>query len=644
MIFNFLHILLAAFGLGFLIFIHELGHYWMARREGMKVEVFSIGFGKPFYSWEHKGVKWQFCWLPFGGYVRIAGMEKKGSLEPYEIADGFYGKKPWARIKVAGIGPLVNLVFAFCVFSILWLSGGREKPFSEYTRLIGWVDPCSGLNNAGVRPGDEIAQLNDKPFHSFHDLLYASMLDDMNPVISGSKIDYFMKEKSSFTYAFPMGKELKGIDRMHAVLETFTPAGYLIYGGNNAIPEGSPMQNSGIKYADRLIWADGKLIFSKNELISTINDPKALLTVKRGTHTFLSRVPRIRISDLRISALQRSEMEDWQHEGIIKGKVQDLFFIPYLISQQGVVENQLCYLNADSREEIPCTHERSENEIPLQSFDQIVAIDGIPIHSSFEILKYLQTRHIQLIVRNEGDIHPISWKDADKSFACEIEWDKLSTMISSIGTSKPISEMGKLRLLKPIEPKLIDDLPLPESVRSHVANNLSAQKKAIEEIENPQEKAAALQQLEESQRKLMLGIYLQDLPVNYNPSPFTLFTNVFKETWRTLVSVVTGTLSPKWLAGPVGMVQVMHQKWGDGVKEALYWLAVISMNLGILNFLPIPVLDGGHICFSLWEAVTKKQIKAKTMERLIIPFIILLMGLFIYLTYHDIVRLVGRFF
>ena len=92
------------------------------------------------------------------------------------------------------------------------------------------------------------------------------------------------------------------------------------------------------------------------------------------------------------------------------------------------------------------------------------------------------------------------------------------------------------------------------------------------------------------------------------------------------------------------MVQVMHYSWSVGVKEAIFWMAVISLNLGVLNFLPIPVLDGGHICFSLWEAITGKPIKAKTMERLIIPFVLLLIALFVYLTFNDISRLVGRFF
>jgi regulator of sigma E protease len=88
----------------------------------------------------------------------------------------------------------------------------------------------------------------------------------------------------------------------------------------------------------------------------------------------------------------------------------------------------------------------------------------------------------------------------------------------------------------------------------------------------------------------------------------------------------------------------MQQSWEYGFKEALFWLGMISLNLGVLNLLPIPILDGGHICFSLWEWITKKPIKAKTMERLIIPFIVLLVALFIYMTYNDLMRLFSDFF
>ncbi|MBX9745160.1 MAG: site-2 protease family protein, partial [Chlamydiales bacterium] len=92
-----MYILLAIVGLGFLVFIHELGHYWLAKRAGMKIEIFSIGFGRPLISWVFQGVKWQICLLPFGGYVKIAGMQREGKVEPCDVPDGFYSKSPGKR-------------------------------------------------------------------------------------------------------------------------------------------------------------------------------------------------------------------------------------------------------------------------------------------------------------------------------------------------------------------------------------------------------------------------------------------------------------------------------------------------------------------------------------------------------------------
>ena len=143
------YLLMAILGLSFLIFIHELGHYFMARRVGMRVETFSIGFGHPIYSWVRDGVKWQIGWLLFGGYVKIAGMEGAEKQDPYTIKDGYFGKRPIDRILVSLMGPLVNIVFAFIAFTLLWSAGGREKKFSESTHKIGWIDQQSQLCSQG---------------------------------------------------------------------------------------------------------------------------------------------------------------------------------------------------------------------------------------------------------------------------------------------------------------------------------------------------------------------------------------------------------------------------------------------------------------------------------------------------------------
>src|SRR5262245_7996080 len=117
-----LYFVLAFVTLGVLVFIHELGHYFVAKWVGMQVEVFSIGFGKPLLKWKRKKVQWQLGWLPFGGFVKIKGMEfgKKDKntpyVEPYDIPNGFFAHPPWKRIAVALAGPVSNFLLAFLIF------------------------------------------------------------------------------------------------------------------------------------------------------------------------------------------------------------------------------------------------------------------------------------------------------------------------------------------------------------------------------------------------------------------------------------------------------------------------------------------------------------------------------------------------
>ena len=82
---------------------------------------------------------------------------------------------PLDRIKVAFMGPFVNIVLAFLIFAGIWAIGGRGKNFAEFTHKIGWIDPHSELYIAGVRPGDEIVSYNQTPFQSAKDHLYVPM-------------------------------------------------------------------------------------------------------------------------------------------------------------------------------------------------------------------------------------------------------------------------------------------------------------------------------------------------------------------------------------------------------------------------------------------------------------------------------------
>ena len=127
MVHGLLTFILALIGLGLLVLVHEAGHFFMARRAGMRVEVFGIGFGRPLFSFIRNGVMYNICWIPFGGYVKIAGMESRKGEPLYTAPDGFFAKNPGARIKVALCGPLANILFALTAFTVIWVSGGYSK-------------------------------------------------------------------------------------------------------------------------------------------------------------------------------------------------------------------------------------------------------------------------------------------------------------------------------------------------------------------------------------------------------------------------------------------------------------------------------------------------------------------------------------
>lgn len=643
------YILLAALGLGILVFIHELGHYIVAKKVGMTVEVFSIGFGKPIFKWRWHNVDWQVGILPFGGYVRIKGMEltkkdKNTYIEPHEVPNGFFAHPPYKRILVALAGPVANFILAFLIFALLWGMGGRQKNFAEFTHVIGWVDPKSEIYALGVRPGDILEKYDGKPYTNAKDLIYAAMLGDKKVELSGKHVDYKTGEKRPFSYRVETYPNPAAVD---GILTTGIASGarYLVYdrylnGAENPFPEGSPMVESGIQYGDRLVWADGETLFSMDQLSYIANKEQAFLTVKRGDEMFQTRQPRVKAGDLLLPTLVRNEILDWQYEANIKGRYQDLYILPYNLSADATVEGDLSFIDEESKKEAFPLHPYSaELERPLRAGDKIIAIDGVPINTAYQLLDLIQTHHVLLLVERGQKHQIVTTENQDALFEKEIHPQEMEQVTKTIGTPNALKQSGSYVLLNPIQPKRYAEFNLSSEAEAKMQEEIKKQRKVIEEIKDQNKRTKALAYFNEVTNRQMIGLYLQDEQVNYNPGPFTMFKNIFIETAQTLKALLTGYLNPKWISGPIGIVQVMHHGWQVGIGEALFWIGVISLNLGVLNLLPIPVLDGGYICLSLWEMITRKRIKARVLERLIIPFVIILIGLIIFLTFQDITRL-----
>ena len=141
--------------LGVLISVHEYGHFWVARRCGVKVLRFSIGFGKPLLRWKDKhNTEFVVAGIPFGGYVKMLG-EPGSEISEADKAVSFAHKPVYQRIAIVAAGPLVNLAFAILLYWAIFMVG-----VTRVAPVVGEVEPGSLAANAGIRAGDEIVSVD----------------------------------------------------------------------------------------------------------------------------------------------------------------------------------------------------------------------------------------------------------------------------------------------------------------------------------------------------------------------------------------------------------------------------------------------------------------------------------------------------
>jgi regulator of sigma E protease len=140
--------------LGLLITFHEFGHFWVARRMGVRVLKFSVGFGGKLWSRKGRdGTEYVIAAIPLGGYVKMLD-EREGAVDQAELDQAFNRKSVWKRIAIVGAGPAFNLVFTLLAFWLMFLLGMPES-----RPVIGEVSGIAA--SAGIEPGDRIVALDD---------------------------------------------------------------------------------------------------------------------------------------------------------------------------------------------------------------------------------------------------------------------------------------------------------------------------------------------------------------------------------------------------------------------------------------------------------------------------------------------------
>jgi regulator of sigma E protease len=158
-----------------IVFVHEWGHYIIARLNGVRVETFSIGFGRELFGWNDRyGTRWKVSMIPLGGYVKFFGDanavsmpgEALPNLSPAERAVSFHHKPVWRRAAVVFAGPAANFIFAALVFAVLFATIGQ--PFTP--PIVGGVLPNTPAAVAGFQAGDRIVSVDGHSIERFQDL------------------------------------------------------------------------------------------------------------------------------------------------------------------------------------------------------------------------------------------------------------------------------------------------------------------------------------------------------------------------------------------------------------------------------------------------------------------------------------------
>jgi regulator of sigma E protease len=158
-----------------LVFVHELGHYWVARRNGVRIETFSIGFGPELFGrTDRAGTRWKISAIPLGGYVKMFGDADVAStpsgavrhMTPEEREVSFFHKRLGQRAAIVAAGPIANFLFAIIGLTLLFSLYGQ--PFTPAD--IGSIQPDSAAAQAGMQPGDVIVEVDGQPIERFEEV------------------------------------------------------------------------------------------------------------------------------------------------------------------------------------------------------------------------------------------------------------------------------------------------------------------------------------------------------------------------------------------------------------------------------------------------------------------------------------------
>ena len=535
--------------LSLLIFIHELGHFAVARWRGVRVLKFSIGFGPPIgfgrhrLAWRWGDTDWVVAWIPLGGFVKMLG-ENPDEVDSPEVlshpSESLPAKKTWEKLAIVFAGPAANLVLPILVFTVA-LAAGMPRP----APVVGHVETGSPAAEAGLRPGDRLLALDDEPVK-----LWAEA-DSVLREAADQRVELRYERGGEVAEAALVPKPRKSVDEF----------GSLVTVGWSGLDHRRLSALLGVRSADTPAHVAG---LRSGELVEAVaGEPVADWQEFAAAYAAAGTEGAVQV-DLARSVGETVERRQLDVPAL--GSVSALGVLPanVLISE--------------------VTPDSAAEAAGLRPGDLILAADGEPVGSFASFAEKVRTsegRALDILYARDGELHRIDVAP------------RLESYDPGFGIEEP-------RYLIGIAP-IVASLP-GEQTLDRELNPLVAVPRAV-----------------------------------------VMTTDITRSFLRGLGKMLTGEVSRKQLAGPIGIARIAGSALERGWEEYLFVLVLISINLGILNLLPIPILDGGQAVIFALEGLKGSELSLRNREiaaQVGLAVLVLLMGIALW---NDVSREWARF-
>ncbi len=541
-----------------LITFHEFGHFIVAKWLGVHVRVFSLGFGGRLAGVTWRGTDYRISWIPFGGYVRMAGADPfaEGGAEPDDVEpvaheQQFMAKAPWKRLLIVLAGPAFNLALPFALFTALGLFG-EPQPRAE----VGNVDRGSVADKLGAQVGDRVEVVDGVAVVSWYDVL------DVFRASKGETISVSLARGGSpVELVLPVGEVTLGKER-----DPYD------FGLGNLSPDGTVV-------IDDPGSAAGRGGLQTNDVITSVNGtPTRTFTDVRNA---LLAIPPVEGSRATVTVKRGEEVQEQVLTSVMwpadRREADDALWVQWGIATATV--------SIDTVEEGSAAEQAG-----IVAGDRILAVDEAAIRSWYDVVD-------AVTLTSEGE----------------------GTAITTREVSVTLRRAGQVRTLH-MTPQVVTDSDDLGRYYTRARLGIGGGGAMISTVE-------------------IARIY----------PPVQAFTRACDQTWR-VSSYIVETLSKlvigqrdftKTLGGPVAIFQQMKQAAEHGIFDLVRQIGMLSLSLGILNLVPIPVLDGGQIFMYAAEWLRGRPLPLRIRERAQQAGIIFVVLLMLAVTLKDIVKYGG---